>query len=257
MRVLVVDDSRLIRQLATMALEGVAGWHVVAAESGAEALELAASESPEAILLDAVMPDMDGPATLSGLQASPDTREIPVILVTARDGAEDRAEFDAEVAERGRAEHGTLSWADRVRAAEGHGLTVTVLGAGAVPGRLLRVGSGWLLLGGSGRPQVLISATAVLAVAGLGVATAAATDRGRVYAAVDLRKILRATATERSTVRLTLLDGTDLTGTLDRVGADFVELAEHDPGEVRRLGAVRAVRTVPLTAIACATWAGG
>lgn len=94
MRVLVVDDSRLIRQLATMALEGVAGWHVVAAESGAEALELAASESPEAILLDAVMPDMDGPATLSGLQASPDTREIPVILVTARDGAEDRAEFE-------------------------------------------------------------------------------------------------------------------------------------------------------------------
>lgn len=168
--------------------------------------------------------------------------------------AEDRAEFDAEVAERGRAEHGSVTWADRVRAAEGHPLAVTVLGAGTVTGRLLRVGSGWVLLGGPGQPQVLISDAAVLAVAGLGVATAAAVDRGRVYAAVDLRKMLRATAAERTTVRLTLVDGSDLTGTLDRVGSDFVELAEHAAGEVRRVGAVRSVRMLALAGIACVRW---
>lgn len=168
--------------------------------------------------------------------------------------AEERAGFDAEVAERGRAELGTVTWADRVQPAQGHPLTVTVHGAGAVTGMLLRMGHGWLLLGGPGRPQVLITASAVLAVAGLGVATAPALDRGRVYAAVDLRRMLRATATERSTVRLTLLDGSVLTGTLDRVGSDFVELAEHAAGEVRRVGAVRAVRTVPLAGIACTTW---
>ncbi len=94
MRVLVVDDSRVIRQLATLALEGVAGWQVRAVESGAEALEVAAAESPEAILLDAVMPDMDGPATLRALRAAAATRDIPVILVTARDSVQDRAEFE-------------------------------------------------------------------------------------------------------------------------------------------------------------------
>jgi CheY-like chemotaxis protein len=94
MRFLVVDDSRLIRQLATLALEAQAGWQVATAESGAEALVLAARDAPEAILLDSVMPDMDGPSTLSKLQADPRTCDIPVILVTARAGAEDRDEYE-------------------------------------------------------------------------------------------------------------------------------------------------------------------
>jgi CheY-like chemotaxis protein len=94
MRVLVVDDSNVIRQLATMALRGFAGWEVTVAESGAEALRLAADESPEAILLDVVMPDMDGPATLAALRARPETRETPVIFVTASDGQSDRESFE-------------------------------------------------------------------------------------------------------------------------------------------------------------------
>lgn len=94
MRLLVVDDSELILKLATMALERVAGWEVRTAGSGAEALEAARAEAPGAILLDVVMPGMDGPATLQALSESETTRDIPVILVTARDSAEDIARFE-------------------------------------------------------------------------------------------------------------------------------------------------------------------
>lgn len=92
-QILVVDDSPLIREVARLGLESQAGWNVVAAGSGTEALERAAVEEPEAILLDVVMPDMDGPATLRELRARPATCEIPVILVTARDGEADRERF--------------------------------------------------------------------------------------------------------------------------------------------------------------------
>lgn len=93
-QILVVDDSRLMRELARVGLETVAGWDVLAAESGDEALERAAMETPEAILLDVVMPGMDGPATLVELQAAPATH-IPVILVTAKDQPADRTRFDS------------------------------------------------------------------------------------------------------------------------------------------------------------------
>ena len=94
-RILVVDDSRLIRELARVGLETVGGWQVTPVESGGEALEVAAAEAPEAVLLDVVMPDMDGPETLAALRAEPATSEIPVILVTARDQPADRERFEA------------------------------------------------------------------------------------------------------------------------------------------------------------------
>lgn len=93
MKILVVDDSGLVRRLAAMALEARGDWQVIGADSGERGLELAHRESPAAILLDAVMPGMDGPQTLTELRASPVTRAIPVILVTARDGDDDRAEY--------------------------------------------------------------------------------------------------------------------------------------------------------------------
>lgn len=92
-RILVVDDSHLIRRLAQLALERVPGWEVDTAESGSEACERALADAPDAILLDVVMPDMDGPATLARLRETPATAHVPVILVTARDGAEDRKAF--------------------------------------------------------------------------------------------------------------------------------------------------------------------
>jgi CheY-like chemotaxis protein len=62
----------------------MAGWEVVCARSGQEALEMAARELPDAILLDVMMPGMDGPTTVRHLQEQPATREIPVILLTAK-----------------------------------------------------------------------------------------------------------------------------------------------------------------------------
>lgn len=91
-RLLVVDDSALIRAVARASLEG-AGFETIVAESGAEGLELAASDAPDAILLDVVMPELDGPAVLAALRESPATAQIPVILVTGSE--HERSEFES------------------------------------------------------------------------------------------------------------------------------------------------------------------
>ena len=84
-----VDDSALVRQAATLALETFGGWEAAVVESGAEALEHVASSRPDAILLDVEMPGLDGPATLVHLRAEAATRDIPVILLTAHEHIED------------------------------------------------------------------------------------------------------------------------------------------------------------------------
>ncbi len=83
-RILVIDDEDDIREVAQLSLEMVGGWEVVVARSGQDGLALALKEQPDAILLDVMMPDMDGPATFSHLKANPDTQKIPVILLTAK-----------------------------------------------------------------------------------------------------------------------------------------------------------------------------
>ena len=93
-KILLVDDEDDIREVAQMSLEMTAGWEVVAAGSGAEALRLAAAERPDAILLDVMMPGMDGPATARALKAEPETAGIPIILLTAKVQAADRRRFD-------------------------------------------------------------------------------------------------------------------------------------------------------------------
>jgi CheY-like chemotaxis protein len=83
-RVLLIDDEDDVREVAQLCLEMVAKWDVVTASSGAEGVLLAAAGQPDAIVLDVMMPGMDGSATLSQLQANPATRHIPVILLTAK-----------------------------------------------------------------------------------------------------------------------------------------------------------------------------
>jgi CheY-like chemotaxis protein len=83
-RVLVVDDEPDIRAITRAALQHVAGWEVLMASSGAEALEVAAVEQPDAILLDAMMPGMDGAETARRLAADDRTARIPVLLLTAK-----------------------------------------------------------------------------------------------------------------------------------------------------------------------------
>lgn len=94
-RILVVDDDEDIQDVARVALEVVGGWEVITASSGSEGLDLAASQQPDAILLDVMMPDLDGIATLKQLKANPITQSIPVILLTAKVQASDRDRFAA------------------------------------------------------------------------------------------------------------------------------------------------------------------
>lgn len=83
-KVMLVDDEVDIRTIGEMALESVGQWQVVAAASGEEALELAARERPDVILLDVMMPKMDGPTTFARLREQPDTADTPVIFMTAK-----------------------------------------------------------------------------------------------------------------------------------------------------------------------------
>lgn len=92
-RILVVDDEDDIREVAAMSLETIAGYTVITARSGKDALRIAEAEHPDAILLDVMMPEMDGPSTFIQLQAMPSTRSIPVILLTAKVQPHDRTRF--------------------------------------------------------------------------------------------------------------------------------------------------------------------
>jgi CheY-like chemotaxis protein len=83
-RVLVIDNEEYIREVAQICLETVAGWEVLTAASGQEGLGVAEAEQPDAILLDVMMPGMDGLTTFQHLQANPNTKKIPVILLTAK-----------------------------------------------------------------------------------------------------------------------------------------------------------------------------
>jgi CheY-like chemotaxis protein len=82
-RILVVDDEDDMREATRLSLEIIAGWEVLTAASGEEALRSAAAARPDAVLLDFRMPGMDGPATLQALRDDPATRPIPVIMLTA------------------------------------------------------------------------------------------------------------------------------------------------------------------------------
>lgn len=93
LRILVIDDEDDIREVAQLCLEMVAGWEVLTAGSGSEGLAKAEAEQPDAILLDVMMPDMDGLATFQKLQANPATQHIPVILLTAKVQSADRHRF--------------------------------------------------------------------------------------------------------------------------------------------------------------------
>jgi two-component system, OmpR family, alkaline phosphatase synthesis response regulator PhoP len=91
-RVLIIDDEAAIQTVVQFGLNLSVGWEVLTASSGAEGIERAAVEQPDMILLDVMMPDMDGLATFQKLRQTPQTHLIPVILLTAKaQAAEKRA----------------------------------------------------------------------------------------------------------------------------------------------------------------------
>ncbi len=83
-RILYVDDDDDIREVAGMALTAVAGLEVCACASGQEALGRARECVPQLILLDVMMPGMDGPTTLAALREEPDFADTPVVFLTAK-----------------------------------------------------------------------------------------------------------------------------------------------------------------------------
>jgi CheY-like chemotaxis protein len=84
MKVLIIDDEDDIRRIARLSLSRIGHMDVIDAAGGAEGLRLAEEQRPDAILLDVMMPAMDGPATLAALRANPKTSDIPVLFLTAK-----------------------------------------------------------------------------------------------------------------------------------------------------------------------------
>lgn len=160
------------------------------------------------------------------------------------------AERSAEVADRTRYESGQLALVDRLRPALGGQVRVRCAGAVAFNGRLDRVHPEWLLLVESTGREALVASAAIRSIGGLGPWSGAPGSQSPVDARLGLRYALRTIARDRSAVRVQLRDGDALDGTLDRVGADFAELAEHPPGELRRRAEVTGFVTVPIAAIA-------
>ena len=92
-RILYVDDEPDIREVAAMAIELDPDLEVRTCESGEEALAIAPDWKPDLILLDVMMPSMDGPATLAALRADGAAANIPVVFITARTQAHEAGRF--------------------------------------------------------------------------------------------------------------------------------------------------------------------
>ena len=92
-RILLVDDDPGIREVTRVSLEATMGWEVLTAASGDEALRLAGEEVFNAILLDVMMPDMDGAETFARLREHEKSRAIPVVLLTAKTQKADLASY--------------------------------------------------------------------------------------------------------------------------------------------------------------------
>jgi hypothetical protein len=162
----------------------------------------------------------------------------------------DLAERAGEVDERARIELARIRLIDRLRPAIGLALRVRCAADITVAGRLVRVGSQWLLIEEPARRQALVTLAAIVSVSGLSRLAAAPDSEGVIESRLGLAHALRGIARDRSPVRIDLLDGTGLAGTIDRVGADFIELASHAAGEARRRAEVREVLVVAVAALA-------
>lgn len=94
-RILLIDDEETIQEVVQMGIEIETGWQVAIASSGLEGIAAAANQQPDAILLDVMMPDLDGISTLSQLKANAKTQSIPVIFLTAKTQAADKTLFQS------------------------------------------------------------------------------------------------------------------------------------------------------------------
>jgi CheY-like chemotaxis protein len=93
-RLLTIDDEEAIQIVIKFGINMVTGWEVLSASNGKTGIATAQRELPDAILLDVMMPVMDGIATFKALQANPITAGIPVIFLTAKAQAAEKRQFN-------------------------------------------------------------------------------------------------------------------------------------------------------------------
>src|SRR5580698_4536138 len=93
MRILIIDDEDDIREVAALSLEATAGWEIITASCGSDGIRAAADGKPNAILMDVMMPGMDGPTTFRQMQLNPEIANIPVLLLTAKVQGVDQRRF--------------------------------------------------------------------------------------------------------------------------------------------------------------------
>ncbi|GAA2169360.1 hypothetical protein [Pedococcus bigeumensis] len=159
--------------------------------------------------------------------------------------AEKRRELDGEVADRTRRERALVGLHERLAAALGARVALTVHAVGPLSGRVLEVGDGWLLLATEARGPALVPFPAVTGVAGPSLRVDGASSGRRFGLGYALRGLSR----DRATVLVTDLDGVVLSGTIDAVGRDVLELSEHAPDLARRAENVTGRRLVPFSAV--------
>lgn len=159
--------------------------------------------------------------------------------------AADANALAGEIADRSRRESALVSVMDRLRASTGP-VTVGLPGHLPVCGSVAGWGADWVLLV-DGTAEVLVVTSAATWLRGLTMR--AEPERSALGSRLDLGYALRGIARDRAPVALLLVDGSVASGTIDRVGRDFVDMAEHHPDEPRRAEAVRTARTVLFAAI--------
>lgn len=155
-----------------------------------------------------------------------------------------RRELEDEVDDRRRRELARIRLVDRLAVALDRPLVVTVGGVGAVSGRLSAVGADFLLLDEASHREVLVPLAAVQSVTGLPRLAADPDRKPTLQGRLGLGYALRAVARDRSPVVICLTDGRTLTGTVDRVAADHLDLVEHSPDGSPRPGTAGAPKVV-------------
>lgn len=160
-------------------------------------------------------------------------------------GAEERRERDSEVADRTRRERASVELGARFAGAVGANLRVRLVTGLQVQGELLDLGEDWLLLRLESGRDAVVPVGAVVGVVGLPLRASAARTARRFALGYALRGLSR----DRAAVAVTDTSGQVVTGTIDVVGADSLDLAEHALGESRRPENVRGRQTLPFRAV--------
>jgi hypothetical protein len=175
------------------------------------------------------------------------------------------AEAAAELADRQRVAIGAVRATQRLSGSVDQPVRVRLAGGASIGGVLRTVGPDWLLLAEGPARECIVALNAITAVEGLTAATAP--EMTGLAVRLDLRRALRGLARDRSPVAVALtgwsgglagpaatstpgsMGSAEVIGTIDRVGADFVEVAVHAAWEPRRAGTVRSVALIPLNAV--------